>query len=76
MHVSVIAARVILVVLFDQRSSLGMIRLRVRKIGEEMEKIFASLMQKSASPARQTPFSEITDDDIDSLFQDDDVDTI
>lgn len=76
MHVSVIGQRVILVVLFDQRSSLGLIRLRVRKISEEMEKIFATLAAKSTAPQKQTPFSEITDDDIDSLFQDDDVDNI
>ncbi len=76
MHVSVVGQRVILVVLFDQRSSLGLIRLRVRKISDEMEKIFVALAQKSNAPQKQTPFSEITDDDIDSLFQDDDIENI
>ena len=76
MHVSIVGQRVILVVLFDQRSSLGLIRLRVRKISEEMDKIFERLAQKSASPTKQTPFSEITDDDIDSLFQDDEVENL
>lgn len=76
MHVSVVGQRVILVVLFDQRSSLGLIRLRVRKISDEMEKIFVTLAQKSNAPQKQTPFSEITDDDIDSLFQDDDIENI
>lgn len=76
MHVSVVGQRVILVVLFDQRSSLGLIRLRVRKITEELDKIFVSLAQKVTSPSKQTPFSEITDADIDSLFQDDDIDNI
>src|SRR2546430_10524985 len=30
-HISIVGARVILVVLFDERSSLGLVRLRVRK---------------------------------------------
>lgn len=76
MHVSVVGLRVILVVMFDQRSSLGLIRLRVKKITDELDKIFVSLAEKVASPTKQTPFSEITDDDIDSLFQDDDIDKI
>lgn len=76
MHVSIVGQRVILVVLFDQRSSLGLIRLRVRKISEEMDKIFTTLAQKSSGPQKQTPFSEITDDDIDSLFQDDEIESL
>ena len=76
MHVSIVGQRVILVVLFDQRSSLGLIRLRIKKITEELDKIFVSLAQKVTAPNKQTPFSEITDDDIDSLFQDDDLDNI
>ncbi len=76
MHVSVVGQRVILVVMFDQRSSLGLIRLRVRKISDELEKIFLSPAAKVASPKKQTPFSEITDDDIDSLFQDDDIEKL
>ena len=74
MHVSMIGQKVILVVLFDQRTSLGMIRLRVKKINEELEKIISQLALKVQSPKKQTPFSEITDDDIDSLFQDDEMD--
>jgi hypothetical protein len=41
-----------------------------------LEKIFLSLAAKVASPKKQTPFSEITDDDIDSLFQDDDIEKL
>src|SRR5688572_974732 len=35
-HVSIVGQRVILVVLFDGRSSLGLVRLRVRKAGAEL----------------------------------------
>ncbi len=39
-HISIID-RVILVVIFDQRSSLGLVRLRVKKSSEAFAKIFA-----------------------------------
>ncbi len=71
-HISIIGQRVILVVIFDQRSSLGLVRLRVKKSSEELGTIFAALAQKSAeieqSGKSESPFAEITDDDIDNLF--------
>ncbi len=43
-------------------------RLRVKKAGEELAKVFESLAQKQAAPGSASPFAEITDDDIDNLF--------
>jgi predicted regulator of Ras-like GTPase activity (Roadblock/LC7/MglB family) len=72
LHISIIASRVILVVIFDQRSSLGLVRLRVRKASEELEVILSDLGRKTAEKERRgelrNPFAEITDDDIDNLF--------
>jgi predicted regulator of Ras-like GTPase activity (Roadblock/LC7/MglB family) len=68
LHISIIGQRVILVVIFDQRSSLGLVRLRVRKASEELNTIFTTIAQKAEAPGRPSPFAEITDDDIDSLF--------
>ena len=68
LHMSVVAGRVVLVVIFDARSSLGLVRLRVRKASEELAKIFEALAVKQAAPGAQSPFAEITDDDIDNLF--------
>lgn len=68
LHLSIVAHKAILVVMFDQRSSLGLVRLRVKKSGEELATIFNQLAEKSASNNSSTPFSEITDDDIDNLF--------
>lgn len=69
LHISIIGGRVILVVIFDERSSLGLVRLRVKKAGEELGKIFDRLMQKAeAEGGGGSPFAEITDDDIDNLF--------
>ena len=67
LHLSIVAQRAILVVMFDQRSSLGLVRLRVKKTGEELARIFTTMIEKAQSQA-QEPFGEITDDDIDNLF--------
>ncbi|PLX91530.1 MAG: dynein regulation protein LC7 [Desulfuromonas sp.] len=71
-HISIVGGRVILVVIFDQRSSLGLVRLRVKKASEELGGVFDDLAKKteemSESAAVDSPFAEITDDDIDNLF--------
>ncbi len=69
-HISIVAQRVILVVLFDERSSLGLVRLRVKKAGGELAGIFDSMLQKLEQPQQPSIFAEITDDDIDNLFND------
>lgn len=73
LHISIVAGRVILVVIFDQRSSLGLVRLRVKKASDELSRIFEDLQQKTEqmekSGLSQSPFAEITDDDIDNLFR-------
>ncbi len=68
LHISVVASRVILVVIFDNRSSLGLVRLRVKKCSEELTAIFEGLLARSEVSTPQSPFAEITDDDIDKLF--------
>jgi predicted regulator of Ras-like GTPase activity (Roadblock/LC7/MglB family) len=73
-HISIVARRVILVVIFDDRASLGLVRLRVRRATAELEAIFEDIAAKVEGerflPASEleAPFSEITDDDIDRLF--------
>ncbi len=71
-HISIIGQRVILVVIFDQRSSLGLVRLRVKKASDELGTIFDDLSKKAEVMEQggnaDSPFAEITDDDIDNLF--------
>ena len=71
-HISIVGARVILVVLFDERSSLGLVRLRVKKAGAELEKLFDEVRKRAETEgnAAASPFADITDDDIDNLFAD------
>ncbi len=70
LHISIVGGRVILVVIFDNRSSLGLVRLRVKKVNEDLARIFESLAKKAEEEAisGESPFAEITDDDIDNLF--------
>lgn len=67
-HIQLVGNRVILVVIFDSRSSLGLVRLRVRKATDDLNAIFESLLNKVNAPDAQQPFAEITDEDIDNLF--------
>ena len=72
LHITLIAGRIILVVIFDDRSSLGLVRLRVKKAGTQLAKVFEDIQKRSdqgeASGSGNTPFAEITDEDIDNLF--------
>ncbi|MCW8858438.1 MAG: roadblock/LC7 domain-containing protein [Deltaproteobacteria bacterium] len=71
-HISIVGGRVILVVIFDQRSSLGLVRLRVKKASIDLGTVFQELVDKTEQEAisgnAPSPFAEITDDDIDNLF--------
>jgi predicted regulator of Ras-like GTPase activity (Roadblock/LC7/MglB family) len=69
-HIQLVGNRVILVVIFDAKSSLGLVRLRVKKSSEELNHIFESLLKKVQEPGADSPFAEITDEDIDNLFND------
>jgi hypothetical protein len=48
---------------------LGLVRLRVRKAAAELTKVLDTLVKKSEAGAPSV-FAEITDDDIDNLFND------
>lgn len=73
-HISLIGQRVILVVIFDHRSSLGLVRLRVKKATDSLVKIFEEISQKvekdkGEGRLEESIFAEITDEDIDNLFR-------
>jgi predicted regulator of Ras-like GTPase activity (Roadblock/LC7/MglB family) len=72
LHITLIGERMILVVVFGEQSSLGLVRLRVKKAGAELARVFEDIKKKAEMNASATdsPFSEITDEDIDNLFSD------
>jgi predicted regulator of Ras-like GTPase activity (Roadblock/LC7/MglB family) len=70
LHISIVGGRVILVVIFDSRSSLGLVRLRVKKASQQLGAIMERLNRKIQNASVGSPFAEITDEDIDNLFKD------
>ena len=68
-HISVIG-RVLLVVVFDQRSSLGLVKLRSKQVSQELAAAFDEIERESqlTGAVSSLPFAEITDEEIDSLF--------
>lgn len=62
------------VAIFDNRSSLGLVRLRVKKASEFLTKIFDEITHKAEKEKKEGkfeefPFAEISDEDIDNLFR-------
>ena len=75
MFISLVGDRVVVVISFDDRSSLGLVRLRVKKATLELLKVLEDIVKKSEREKEtfeaagfESPFAEITDEDIDSLF--------
>ena len=74
LHITLVAQRIILVVIFDERSSLGLVRLRVKKASQRLSEIFDAVFKKAESEFDKeglgAPFAEISEQDIDNLFSD------
>ena len=73
LHISVISNKVILLIVFDERSSLGLVRLRVDQSAPSLVTICKEIGERSETgvgsvAAAASPFAEITDEDIDALF--------
>jgi predicted regulator of Ras-like GTPase activity (Roadblock/LC7/MglB family) len=65
-----VIGRSLLVVVFDERSTLGLVKLRTKRASHEVASILDEATRDSAQMrmSHTSIFSEITDDDIDSLF--------
>lgn len=69
LYMTIVGSRVVLVVIFETSTSLGLVRLRVKKASDELARIFEALLKKTETPGGMpSPFAEISDDDIDNLF--------
>jgi predicted regulator of Ras-like GTPase activity (Roadblock/LC7/MglB family) len=70
MYLADVARRVILVVLFDNRTTLGMVRLKMRPTVQELSQMFEQMFARSAADAGTTPsILAGADDEIDKLFR-------
>ena len=65
-HISVIG-RLLLVVVFDERSSLGLVKLRSKQVSQQLAAMIDEITQANYDD-QDSPFAGITDEDIDSLF--------
>ena len=77
LFLQVIADRVILVILFDRKSSLGLVRLKARRASIELvgvlERLFDKLQyrnEETVTPTLGPDFAAAADNEIDSLFRD------
>jgi predicted regulator of Ras-like GTPase activity (Roadblock/LC7/MglB family) len=68
-HICIIG-RALLVVVFDDRSSLGLVKLRVKQASRDLASVFEEVTRESELKREQDAalFAGITDEDIDSLF--------
>jgi predicted regulator of Ras-like GTPase activity (Roadblock/LC7/MglB family) len=66
-HISVIG-RMLLIVVFDERSSLGLVKLRSKQVSQQLSAMMDEIVNAPKDDS-DSPFAEITDEDIDSLFQ-------
>lgn len=69
MLVADIARRAILVVLFDSRTTLGLVRLRLRPVVEDLARVVEAMMARDAQAGAPRPILAGADDEIDRLFQ-------
>ncbi len=73
LHITVIGKRVILLLVFDERSSLGLVRLRVEQSSPALSEIVEDMNARAKSGARSSAaeagiLDEITAEDIEALF--------
>jgi predicted regulator of Ras-like GTPase activity (Roadblock/LC7/MglB family) len=74
MYLADVARRVILVVLFDNRTTLGMIRIKVKGVVRELSEVFHEIFARSgtaqAAVHMEAGFTDEAEDEIDRLFGD------
>ena len=74
LHMTLIAGKFILAVLFDKKTSLGLVRLRAKNAANRLEKVFKRLEEKMEQDKEkmgegESPFEDISEEDIENLFK-------
>ena len=68
MYLADIAKRVILVVLFDQRATLGLVKIKAKGVVSDLNKVFEEMFNRVGSGQAQKGLLEGAEDEIDKLF--------
>jgi predicted regulator of Ras-like GTPase activity (Roadblock/LC7/MglB family) len=69
MYLADIARRVILVVLFDNRTTLGLVRLKMKHAVEELTRLFTEVFARGSDESGSRQLLAGAEDEIDKLFQ-------
>ena len=70
MYLADVARRVILVVLFDNRTTLGLVRLKMKQVVDELARLFEVVFERERQAQATRPnILAGADDEIDRLFQ-------
>ena len=73
-HMSLVGERCILVVIFDDRTTIGMVRLYAKEASQELEKVFGAIASDAATRSNESgitsDFSSRAQDKLDDIFQD------
>jgi predicted regulator of Ras-like GTPase activity (Roadblock/LC7/MglB family) len=69
MYLADVARKVILVVLFDNRTTLGLVRLKMKETVIELGKLFEEVFKRGTTGTPQKNILAGADDEIDKLFQ-------
>jgi predicted regulator of Ras-like GTPase activity (Roadblock/LC7/MglB family) len=68
MYLADVARRVILVALFDNRTTLGLVRLKMKETVHDLTKLFEQVFSRPAASAEQPGLLAGAEDEIDKLF--------
>lgn len=71
-HMCLVGERSILVVIFDDRTTIGMVRLYARETAIELAKVFEEIAAKQQGGGAEitSDFAEMAQDKLDDIFQD------
>jgi predicted regulator of Ras-like GTPase activity (Roadblock/LC7/MglB family) len=72
LHMTLVDDRGILIVIFDDKNALGLVRLRARRASAELATVFEHTRkeQEAEGPGNRTTFADVTDEEIDNFFLD------
>ena len=71
LHISLISNKIILLIIFDEHSSLGLVRLRVKQRLQELANVVQIVLTRDnggVAAMTAAALGDITDEDIDALF--------
>lgn len=71
-HISLVGERTILVVIFDDRTTIGMVRLYAKEVGDELALIFREAREKAKKSVKpiSSEFSNQAESRLDDIFKD------